>query len=497
MPILSASDLSEDLVLDCTVCVVGSGAGGGVLAERLVAAGVDVVMLEAGPHRPREQRSTLEQVAYPDLYQDRGARSTADGAITVLQGRSTGGGTLINWTTCFRTPDRILADWSERHGVELGDLDPHFDAVEERLHIAEWPTNNGNNEVLRRGCEALGWKWARLRRNVDGCANSGYCGLGCPFGVKQDQLITGLASAVKGGMRLYANCRAERLIHRDGEVVEVQAQAMVDGANQPTGVRVTVRPRVTVVAGGAINSPALLLRSDIDVDGHVGARTMLHPVVALPAIYPEAIEGWAGAPQSIGSHHFAEREGVGFFLECPPLQPMLAGSGLFAWGPGQAQFMVNLPRVASLLAILIDGLETEGGRVSLRRDGLPQLDYPVGPALQEAMKAAHEVMARIHLAAGASFSASLHKQPVTVSKPEDLPLLAAAPYGAFHTSLFTAHQMGGCSLGTVVDSSHRVHGFERLFVVDGSVLPTGLGVNPSETIYALAHRASDFVRDAT
>lgn len=492
----SASTLTKDVVLDCDVCIIGSGAGGGVLAEGLVAAGLDVIMLEAGPHRPRAERSTKEQVAYPDLYQDRGARSTADGAITVLQGRATGGSTLVNWTTCFRTPQRIQDNWAEVHGVELGDLDPHFEAVEERLGITEWPMQNANNDVLKRGCDGLGWQWSRLKRNVRGCANSGYCGLGCPFGVKQDQLVTSLTSAVNGGMRLLADCRADRLVVRNGEVEAVEASALHDGINRETGVRVTVRAHRTVVSGGAINSPALLLRSGIEGDGHVGRRTMLHPVVALPALHPEPIHGWAGAPQSIGSHQFAEREGVGFFLECPPLQPMLAGSGLFSWGVGQSEFMKELPNVSSLLAILTDGLRTQGGVVTVRRDGRPALEYPTGPALVEGMRAAHDAMARIQLAAGAELALTLHKEPIQVRSEADLPALAAASYGAFETSIFTAHQMGGCSFGTVVGTDHRVHGFERLFVVDGSVLPTGLGVNPSETIYALAHRARAHVLEA-
>ena len=489
----SASGLVDDLTLDCDVCIVGSGAGGGTLAEGLVQAGLDVVMLEAGPHKPRAERSTKEQFAYPDLYQDRGARSTQDGAITVLQGRATGGGTLINWTTCFRTPDRILDIWSTRHGVELGDLNPHFDAVEARLGITEWPIHNPNNDVLKRGCEALGWEWKRLKRNVRGCANSGYCGLGCPFGVKQDQLVTGLQAAVDGGMRLLADCHADRLILDKGQVIAVEASAMRTGFDRPSGVRVVVRAKKTVLAGGAINSPALLLRSGIDVDGQVGRRTMLHPVVALPAIYPERIDGWRGAPQSIGSHQFIERDGVGFFLETPPLQPMLAGSGLFAWGAYQAQFMKRLPYVSSLLALCVDGLETDGGVVSLKRDGRPRLDYPIGPELVEAFRAAHIAMAQVHQAAGVEQIATLHKEPLLMTAEDPLERLDERAYGAFETSIFTAHQMGGCSFGAVVDTDHRVYGFENLFVVDGSVLPTGLGVNPSETIYALAHRARSIV----
>src|SRR5690606_34615543 len=117
---------------------VGSGAGGAVLAAGLAEAGLRVVMLEEGGHFTREHFTLQERDAFPAMYQERALRGTADLAITVLQGRTVGGSTTVNWTTCFRTPDRILRHWHREWGLEHIDLAPHFEAVEQRLGIAPW-----------------------------------------------------------------------------------------------------------------------------------------------------------------------------------------------------------------------------------------------------------------------------------------------------------------------------------------------------------------------
>ena len=478
------------LELQAEVCIIGSGAGGSVLAAGLAQRGRSVVVLEAGPYATRLDFSQKEGEAYPMLYQDRFLRATADGSVAILQGRSVGGGTTVNWTTCFRTPQRVRDAWRDRFGLEL-DLDPHFEAVEQRLNVAEWPIANANNEVLRRGCEALGWEWGRLRRNVLGCANSGYCGLGCPFDAKQAMLVTTLQDLLDAGGTLVSDCQVVGLEH-DGRKVATER-------GRSNGHPVTVRADKVVVSGGAINSPCLLLANDIDPNGLVGTSTFLHPVVAVGGIYDERIEGWYGAPQSIGSHQFIDRgDAPGWFMEVPPLQPMLASAGFMGFGRMQQEFMAQLAHVCSILSIFADGFHdaAPGGTVTVRADGRPRVDYPVSEELAAAFKDAHVAMARIHLAAGTKVASTLHPEPVVIETEGDLAKLEAADYGTLRHSIFSAHQMGGCPMNAdpgrgVVTPDHKVNGFDNLFVVDGSVLPTSLGVNPSQTIYGLAHRAID------
>ncbi len=508
--LLQGPQLTADVDITCDVCIVGSGAGGSVLAAELAARGVDVVILEEGGYHTKADFTLHEADAYPLLYQDRGTRTTSDVAITVLQGRGVGGSTVVNWTTCFRTPEEVLRHWREQHrieGLDPATLAPHFEAVEARLSIAPWlePMVNANNGVLLRGARALGWEASITSRNVKGCANSGYCGLGCPVDGKQAMHLTYLPDALAAGARLYANCRAERFEVSGDRVVAVHGVVLDEPTDRPTGVRITVRPKVAVSAGGAINGPALLLRSELDPNRRVGRRTFLHPVIAVSGLYDDPVRGYWGAPQSVSSHQFIERgpDKVGYFLEAAPVHPMLAATAFNLFGADHVQLMRDLAHTAVVIAVTRDGFlpDDEGGTVSLRRDGRVTIDYPIRPPMVEAMQSAHRHMAQVHLAAGAHTVGTLHNDPVLIRSEADLGRLAGASYGALQHTIFTAHQMGGCAMGpdpdtAVVDPTLRHHHVPNLFVVDGSVFPTSLGVNPSESVYGLAHWAADGVASA-
>lgn len=502
--ILTGLDVTSDVEERPDVCVVGSGAGGAVVAGELAARGARVLVLEEGGFFQPPYAEMLESNAYPRLYQDHGQRATADLSITILQGRAVGGSTVVNWTTSFRTPDRVLAHWRAAYGIETLSpevLAPHFAAVEARLGIHEQPDEgvNANNRVLWDGAGRLGWERARTRRNVEGCANLGYCGMGCPIGAKTSMDRTYLADAVAHGARVYANARAVRLERRSQRVVAVHAEVLDPTTDEPTGRRVTVRPRLTVLSGGAINTPALLQRSDISMAGRVGSRTFLHPVAAMVGLFPREIEGYYGAPQSVASHHFAERGPgkVGFFLEAAPVHPMLAATAAGGFGAEHEAMMAQLPRVSALIALAIDGFlpGEEGGVVRLRGDGRIRVDYPLRDEVWEALREGCKALARIHLAAGARTVLSMHEDPVTISTERDVARLDDAPWAAGRVQVFTAHQMGGCGMGrdpgaSVVSPELRLHGHDGVFVVDGSVFPSSLGVNPQLSIYGLAHWAA-------
>jgi hypothetical protein len=266
---------------------------------------------------------------------------------------------------------------------------------------------------------------------------------------------------------------------------------------------VRVEPRVMVISGGALNSPALLLRSGVP-GPMVGKYTWLHPVVAMGAFYKDAVEGFYGAPQSVASHHFAHRpSGAGFFIEAAPVHPMLASIAMPGFGAPLRTRMGLLPDVAATIALMIDGFDPSesGGTVTLRPDGRPKLDYPFNDRVYDCFRAGMKAIAQIHLANGAREIVSFHTTPVHITKEADLARLEAAPLGPNLFGVFTAHQMGGCLMGrdpsrSVVNEHLQIHGFDNLFVIDGSVFPTSLGVNPMESIYGLASWASDHVRAA-
>lgn len=510
--IVTGDELTQDLDVSCDVCVIGSGSGGAWLALELVKAGKRVVMLEEGGYHTRREFDMTEARAFTNLYQELGNRTTDDLSISMLQGRSVGGGTTANWCSCFRTPERILRYWREAHGIDTlsnAVLAPHWDAVESRLRVAPWPQElmNEHNRMLWDGLGALNYERGLIRRNVQNCRSLGYCGMGCPVDAKQSMAVAVLPEAVSQGLTLYANTSARVLEWGGRKVTAVRAEVLDPATNRPTGVKVVVRPKLMAVSGGAINSPGLLLRSGLDADGRVGQRTWLHPVVLSVGVFEKELKPFAGAPQSVYSHQFIERGPgkMGFFLEVPPIHPMLAATVAMGTGTQLQDYISDLPHMGATLAIHTDGLlpEEQGGTVRLRDGAYSRysIDYPLLDAHWEAFRAASKEMARIQFAAGAKRVISLHLDPVVMDRPEDIDKLDAAAWEAVRLKVVSAHQLGGCVMGkdpsrSVVDPHLKFHTMDNLFVVDGSVMPSGLGVNPQETIFGIARWAAKHVAQA-
>ncbi|HVR63408.1 MAG TPA: GMC family oxidoreductase N-terminal domain-containing protein, partial [Polyangia bacterium] len=264
--IIAGAALGDSLAVEADFCVVGSGAGGSMAAAVLAQAGAEVVVLEEGGHYTRKDFNLQESWAYPALYQEHGNRATEDLSIIILQGRAVGGGTTVNWTSSFRTPERTLELWARRHGIAgLGtaELAPHFAAVEERLSIGPGVEDdvNRNNRKLWDGASKLGWKPELIRRSVKGCARLGYCHMGCPLDAKQSALVTLVPDAVAAGAQVYTDCRARLLETDRGRARAVVADVLDRARDRPRGRLVVYARRGIVLAGGAINTPALLLRS--------------------------------------------------------------------------------------------------------------------------------------------------------------------------------------------------------------------------------------------
>lgn len=493
-------------VLACDVVIIGSGAGAGITAEMLARAGLKIVIVEEGPLRSSRQFRQREADAYPQLYQEAAGRKTRDQAINILQGRSVGGSTTVNWAGAFRTPPEVLAHWGERFGLGdfgVADMAPWFEQVERRLNITPWATSpNENNDVLRRGAEKLGIAAHVVARNVKGCWNLGSCGLGCPTNAKQSMLVSTLPVALDLGATLLVQTRARQLLLKDGQVSGLLAEPVaLDGT--PSGAPLTITARHYVVAGGAINSPALLLRSGApDPHGLLGRRTFLHPTAGGTALFDHEVAGWAGAPLSVYVDHFLHQgplDGpVGYKLEVAPVHPGFAltnGGGL---GADLATRAREMPRSQLTIALMRDGFHAEspGGRVQLRDDGSPVLDYPLNDYLLDGVRRAYLSMAEIQFAAGAQAVRPVHEQAAPWrTLAEARTGISGLTMKPFLATVGSAHVMGGCTMAAdagrgVVRPDGQHWQLANLSVHDGSLFPTSLGANPQQTVYGLAARLS-------
>jgi choline dehydrogenase-like flavoprotein len=500
-----ASTFDRDRTFDADVVIIGTGAGGGTTAEILTDAGLSVVLIEEGPLRSSRDFHMLEREAYPQLYQESAGRRTKDKGIVILQGRAVGGSTTVNWTSSFRTPPQTLDYWREHFGLadySENALAPWFERMEHRLSVHPWDEPpNENNALLARGANKLGIPTAIIPRNVKGCYNLGYCGMGCPTNAKQSMLVTTIPAALDRGAILISRARAQHLAFAGDRADTLQCASLDASGLQPGPHTITIRARTFVIAGGAINSPALLLRSNApDPYGTLGKRTFLHPTVISAATMPEVVAGYSGAPQSIYSDHFLHTNAIdgaiGYKLEVPPLHPVLLATTTPGFGVPSAKLLARMPHLQVIIALMRDGFhpQSTGGSVGLRDDGTPLLDYPITPYVWDGARRALKSMAQIQFAAGATSVLPIHEaaQPVT-SFEEAERLVDALPMEILRASVVSAHVMGGCGLGadprsSVIDGTGRHHHLENVYVFDGSAFPTSIGANPQLSIYGMVAR---------
>ena len=496
---------SAPATLSCDVAIIGTGAGAGITAELLTSAGLSVVLIEEGPLRSSADFKQLEAEAYPTLYQESANRQTADKAINILQGRCVGGSTTVNWTSSFRTPAATLDFWRERYALPdmtEAAMSPWFFQAEQRLSIGPWlVAPNLNNELLRTGAARLGIPAAAILRNVRGCWNLGSCGLGCPTNAKQSMLVTTIPVALDRGATLLVQTRAEKFDLAQGKVQGLHCVPVSINGELSAGGGTRVLARHFVVAGGAINSPALLLRSGApDPHDRLGQRTFLHPVVLSSAIFAQTVEGWSGAPQTMYTDHFLEVAPVdgpiGYKLEAPPLHPVIASSTLPGFGARQSSALKQFPQTHALLALLRDGFheQASGGQVKLRRDGTPLLDYPLTPFVMDGARRALLSMAEIQFAAGALKVTPGHEAAVPYqSWAEAKAAILGFAMLPYQTRVVSAHVMGGCGIAGrpelgVVRPDGRHWQLENVSVFDGSLFPTSIGANPQLSVYGLVNR---------
>ncbi len=508
--VIDGARLTADETWDTDVVIVGTGAGGGTAAEILSRAGLRVLMIEEGALHSSQDFQLEEMEAYTGLYQEGMSRSTRDGAISILQGRTVGGSTTVNWTSSFRTPEPTLQHWAQAFavkGLSHEEMAPWFQSMEQRLSVVEWLAPNRNNEVLLRGCEKLGIPVKSIPRNVKGCWNLGYCGMGCPTNAKQSMLVTTIPEALRHGAKLVHRMRVQKLKMGSKGVEELQALALDVDGRKSTGKTVRVRAQYFILASGAIGSPSILLRSDApDPYRTLGKRTFLHPSVFAFARFSETTDPFHGAPQSIYTDHFQWQYGVtgrmGFKIEAVPMQPLFASVIMRGHGMKHRMRMQELDHTAGSLALLRDGFheESPGGAVMLDRFGSPLLDYTITDYMMDAVKRAYIAMGDIYFAAGAQAYFPGHGDAKDYTSFQEFRRdVDSFVFQTMRMRLGSAHVMGGCAMSEiprlgVVNSQGRHHQLENLWVWDGSLFPTSVGANPQLSIYGIVSKlAHDFL----
>lgn len=507
--VLRGADVPVDTHRRADVVVIGSGAGGAVTAARLAAAGFEVVILEAGSYATRAEFTEDEGTLNASLYADGALRTTDDGSFSLLQGETAGGSTTVNWMIMLRTPDYVLDEWARHHGVygmSAAELAPAFDRVEREVKARAVPddAHSANNRIIFDGARTLGWRASTATINADRCVRCGFCGQGCRHNAKQSTLLTYLPTALANGAMLYTDARVTTIAPLERDTG--QGTPPIKRVTARVGVRGDARPRtlvidapLVVVAAGAIETPALLQRSAMG-GGGVGEWLRLHPTTAITGVYPHDILSNTGIPLSSMCDEFIRwnNSDYGFWIETPPMHPSFMAAALPAFGTSHAARMRQFRQLGVLIALTRDGADTRtsSGRVRVDRHGRTSIQYQLQPADQARVRASVVAAARLHRAAGATAIETLHNVPLRAQTDQEIEALATASVAPNRLAMFSAHVNGTCRMGTDRSRSGATpdgerHGVRGLYISDGALLPTALGVNPQETIMAVASVLAD------
>jgi choline dehydrogenase-like flavoprotein len=488
-----------DTDLECDAVVIGTGAGGAVVARELAERGLAVVMLEEGHHFGRADFTGRSFEMQRLLYRDMGATvALGNCAIPVPVGRTVGGTTTVNSGTCYRVPPRVLRSWRDDLGLsDLTDqaMDGWYGRVEEVLGVAPARADliGGVGRVIARGCDRLGYRrHGPLLRNAPDCDGQGVCCFGCPSDAKRSTNVSYVPLALRAGAELVHGARVEEIQTEGGRAVGVVARATGPGP----AVRVRVRARAVVVSCGALMTPVLLSEAGLcGGSGQLGRNLSLHPAAAAMAEFDEDIAGNGRfIPQGYAIEQFHE-EGLLFEGGSTPLDLTMAA--LPYLGSRLVELGERFDRHA-MFGFMIE--DRSRGRVRALR-GRPVITYHLERSDVERLQRGMEILARVFLAAGARRVLPMCHGFDELRSEADLGRLRASRMRARDFDLTAYHPLGTARMGhdparSVVGPDHQAHDVPGLYVVDGAAVPSSLGVNPQLTIMALATRAAEHLARA-
>jgi choline dehydrogenase-like flavoprotein len=491
---------------DVDVCVVGSGAAGAIIAEKLASHGRSVVLIEKGGYYDSEDMNQREVDMMPLLWKNGGANFTDNLRIVIAQGQCLGGSTVINDAVCFKTPSIVREQWRQT-GVNISDQqwDVAIEEVWREINVstARDEELNQNNLTLKKACEIKGYISRPNDRNCKDCMRCGFCHLGCHYQTKQDMLVTYIHSALENrnsNINIYCNCSAEKITFSTGNGISVADG--VDGnfvdSSGAVKFRIRVNAKVVVLSAGAIASSQILLKNRI-AEGKAGRGLSLHPAPFLLGKFENKINAYNGIPMAYACHQFGVTNGVnegGFLIESIFLPIFQFSLGLSSFLAQHEQLMQDFTYY-TMAGLLIR--DDSNGTISLTESGHPKIHYDLSPKDINTIAKGLQVLSEMWFDVGAQHVITGHQDIPRLNSKNDIPqFIKAVQTNPDGLQIASAHPQGGNRMGEdstkcVVDSKCKLHAFTNLYVCDASVFPTSLGVNPQITVMALAAMTADYI----
>lgn len=479
-------------ILDYDIIIVGSGAGGGTVAKELAPLcknGVKIALLECGPHHDNRLNTQDELAMAQRYYFSGGGFQTQSQDMTLAFGKGVGGSTNVYTGVTFKLPESAIKKW-QVEGITFDDLNPRMDKyIEENgAHFEDEDSINKNNKLFKKGCEKLGWHVEQFAINTRNCQGLATCNLACPVNAKQGTAIVQIPKAVHQGVEVIANCRVDRIVEND--VIAI--------INNQHSYR--IRAKKIILCAGTMNTPAILMRSFGEkFNPVIGRYLTCHPAIIMASEHKNKVESTQGTPKNYFSEQFVETDR--FLLESCMYFPFSFARNLVGFGAKVDEFISQYPYLQMTIALVMDDAKYDN-RVTINRYGETIAHYKIDDKIQRSFVKAIIASAKIMFNAGAkrihapaSESFFIYKEQIDQLDQ----LITSKQFKLGKVAIASAHLMGGCKMGksakdSVTNSWGKVHGYENLYVSDGSLFPSCSEVNPYLTIMALADRVAEGVK---
>lgn len=460
------------------VCVIGSGAGGALVAWEAAKLGKKTVVLERGPYMRPSEMSTAESKMIPRLYKDGGMQMSTSLDLFIMQGSCVGGSTVISNMVLMRPDAKVFSRWRGM-GANVKDdvMTDAFDTIEGLLGATRREASDlsESSKLFERGARSLGYAPERMMKALGNCRACGNCNIGCTFGSKKSALATFVPWAEELGAEVLADTEVTRVRIERGRVTGVEAKC------GPRREPLLVNAKKVVVAGGAIGSSAILLRSGIKKN--VGTRLAFNAGAMVVAELEQSFDAFDADQMTIFLKHDE------YLIEATH-NPIMSTALIT---PGWMEEHGNLMRRAKHLAYAgaMVGTEPNGRVVMSPFFGHEETRFRASERDMARLRKGVRTIARIFLAAGAKRVLLPFEEPTYVTSEADLPVVDAKMRKLSDFQCGTSHPQGGNPMSDdpeigAVRSNLAVHGVNGLFVCDASVFPDSVEVNPMLSVMAIA-----------
>jgi len=494
--IIQGKDIKEkNILLKTKYCIIGSGAGGAVVAERLSKSGNDVILIEEGSHfSPGVLKHETETIAMGRIYRDAIMQATENNSITLFQGRAIGGSTFVNHALCFHMSSDVFDDWSHSNVIKnfnYNNLQDHYLKIEKFLKPKSTPPQyeNSASKLFFNTFKKNNLKVSLTQRNTNSCVGCGSCFRSCDIGAKNSTDMTFIPAAIKNGAQVFSNFKADKILFKGDKAIGVEGIIISEFYKAKGSFKIEAEN--IIISAGALHSPWLLHRSGIK-NKNIGQHLKIHPIVPMQARFKKNMDSFNGVPQSVVSQHYTDyhnKKTKGFIFYCDFSGYMGTSSHIPGIGIEFAQRLSQLRKMGQTQIMLLDSTT---GTVNCKKEK-PLISYDLNEMDKMTFVHAAKIMGKLYFDSGAE---AIYLGNKEYNSAEDLHAIHATDFNPFSIHMYAAHFQSTCRMGTdpkqaVTDNSGKVFGTENVYVADASILPDSVGINPMLTTMAFSSIVAD------